>query len=290
MGCSWDRVTLGRTGLSVTPLGLGSSFGVSERDVTRAIERGVNYLYWGSIRRPAFGRAMREAARRDRGRIVTVIQTYTRVASLMRPSLERALRSLKIEYTDLLLLGWWNAPPPRRIVDAALALQAAGKARHIMISCHDRTTFAQLLADPIYGAIMVRYNAAHPGAETEVLPHARPDGAGVVAYTATRWGHLVNPRYTPAGEATPRASDCYRFSLTHPKVQVCLAGPADSEQLDEALAALDRGAMDAGELAWMKRVGVAVRASAQKGGARRFSPVDLADRIAGLVARRSNDG
>ncbi len=290
MGCSWDQVTLGRTGLKVTPLGLGSSFGVSQKDVERAIERGVNYMYWGSIRRPAFGRAVREAAARDRGRVVTVIQTYTRVATLMRSSLERALRALRIEYTDLLLLGWWNSPPPRRIVDAALALQAAGKARHLMISCHDRPTFAKYLADPTYGAIMVRYNAAHPGAETEVFPHVTAGGAGVVAYTATRWGHLVNPRYTPAGEPTPRASDCYRFSLSHPSVQVCLAGPADTEQLDEALAALDRGPMDAGELAWMKRVGVAVRAAAQKSGARRFSPVDLADKVMGLVARRSNDG
>jgi aryl-alcohol dehydrogenase-like predicted oxidoreductase len=289
MSCSWEKVTLGRTGLRVSPLGLGSSFGVSQADVERAYERGVNYLYWGSIQRPAFGRAMRAIARRDRDGLVTVIQTYTRVASLMRASLEQALRRLRIEYTDLLLLGWWNAPPPRRIIDAALALQAAGKARHIMISCHDRAAFAEYLADPTYGAIMVRYNAAHPGAETEVFPAATPDGAGVVAYTATRWGHLVNPRYTPAGDRTPRASDCYRFALSHPTVQVCLAGPADAAQLDEAMTALDRGPMDADELAWMKRVGVAVRAAAQQAGARRFSPVDLADRIVSLVARRSND-
>ena len=47
--------------------------------------------------------------------LVVVVQTYTRVASLMRASLERALRKLGIEQADLLLLGWWNKPIPARI-------------------------------------------------------------------------------------------------------------------------------------------------------------------------------
>jgi hypothetical protein len=105
MACSWERVTLGRTGLRVTPIGLGSSYGLAERDVERACERGINYLYWGSVRRPAFGRAMRRLCARDREALCTVVQTYTRAASLVRPSLEWALRAFRTDYTDVLLLG-----------------------------------------------------------------------------------------------------------------------------------------------------------------------------------------
>ena len=264
MTCAWERVVLGRTGLAVCPLGLGSSYGVGQAEVERACERGVNFLYWGSLRRPAFGRAIREVARRRRDELVVVVQTYSRVARLMRGSLERALRELGLDHADLLLLGWWNQPPPERILEAALALVEAGKARHVMVSCHDRKTFARYIADPRYGAIMVRYNAAHPGAEEEVFPLLGQDGPGVVGYTATRWGNLVDPRLTPPGEATPRGSDCYRFVLTHPGVHVCLAGPRDGAELDEALAALDRGPLDAEELAWMKRVGRAIRAGGRR--------------------------
>jgi aryl-alcohol dehydrogenase-like predicted oxidoreductase len=283
MGCSWNKVVLGRTGLEVMPLGLGSSYGVGRRDVERAIERGIGYVYWGSVQRPGFGAAIAHAARRRRDAVVTVVQTYTRVGSLMRLSLEQALRRLRIEYTDILLLGWWNQPPPRRVTDAALALRDAGKVRHIMISGHHRTLFPKLAADPIFGAIMVRYNAAHPGAENEVfgrLGHPRP---GVVAYTATRWGGLCDPRLVPVGESVPRASDCYRFALSHPEVDVVLAGPKDGTQLDEAMAGLDRGPMNADELAWMRRVGAAVRqASLARGVAE--APVTFLDRFVRRIA------
>ncbi len=152
-----------------------------------------------------------------------------------------------------------------------------------MISCHHRPSFEAFLGEPACDAWMVRYNAAHPGAEREVFPilpaeeRARP---GVVAFTATRWGSLVDPSKTPAGEPTPRASDCYRFALTHPAVDVVLAGPRDGAELDEALAAIDRGPMSDDELAWMKRVGQAVRQPAQE------RTLGLADWLSGVCRKK----
>ena len=102
----------------------------------------------------------------------------------------------------------------------------------------------------------MRYNAAHRGAETEILPHLmRADRPGTVSYTATRWGQLLDPRKTPAAEAVPRAGDCYRYALSQPRIDVCLSGPADIAQMRDGLSALDRGPMSAEELAWMRRVG-----------------------------------
>jgi len=283
----WEKTTLGRTGLAVSRLGIGSSAGVGGADIERAVERGINYLYYGSLRRAGFAEGVRAVARKRREDLVVVVQSYTRAACLMGMGFERGLRQLGVDQADVLLLGWWNQPPPRRIVDAALALRDKGRARHVMISCHDRSTFAQYVDDPAYGAIMVRYNAAHPGAEREVFPRieamdaaARP---GVVAYTATRWGALLNPALTPAGDATPRASDCYRFSLTHPTVDMSLCAPADGAQLDEAMAALDRGPLDAEELAWMKRVGASVRAASASSGGN--MPIQLLDRLVGSSSR-----
>lgn len=285
MSFGWDKVVLGRTGLRVGRIGIGTSSGLSARDVEEAVERGINYLYWGSLRKKEFGEAIRHVARRRREDAVIVVQSYTRAAFYMRRSVESALRELGIEQCDLLLLGMWNDTPPRRILDAAVAIREAGKAKHIMISCHQRTTFPRYIADPTYGAIMVRYNAAHPGAETEVFPHLAPREQGpsarpgVVSYTATRWGGLLDPALLPKDEPAPRGSDCYRFALTHPDVDVVLCGPKDRAELDEALAALDRGPMSADELAWMKRVGKVVRAaSPTKSG---NAPVLWLDRMLG---------
>jgi aryl-alcohol dehydrogenase-like predicted oxidoreductase len=285
MPASWERVRLGRSGVLSSPIGLGSSFGLAARDVERAFERGINYLYWGSMRRPGFGKAIRTIARRQREDMVVVVQSYSRSALALRASLEAGLRRLRIDYADFLLLGWWNHAPPERILDAARAARDAGKVRHLIISCHDRPTFAQFICDETYDAIMVRYNAAHRGAEREVFPALGERAPGVVSYTATRWGALLEPRLTPPGEATPRASDCYRFALSNPNVNVCLSGPANAEQLDEAMAALDRGPMDDDELAWMRRVGDAVHSASAAQTWR--NPAHLFDRVASAVTRKS---
>ena len=108
---------------------------------------------------------------------------------------------------------------------------------------------------------------------------ARDPKPGMVAYTATRWGQLPRAALTPAGEQTPRGSDCYRFALTNPAVDLVLCGPKDAVELDEALTALDRGPMSEDELAWMKRVGGAIRARAP--GPNLASGAGLADRVLG---------
>jgi aryl-alcohol dehydrogenase-like predicted oxidoreductase len=277
MACDWNKVRLGRTELLSSPLGLGSSFGVGGADVEHAFERGINYFYWGSYRRSGFGKAVRKLAGQHRDRMVIVVQSYARVAATMGPSLGSALRTLDIERADFLLLGWWNAHPPARIMDAARRLRDKGRCRHIMISCHDRLAFEHYAKDKDITAIMVRYNAAHPGAEHEVFPKLGEDPPGVISYTATRWGDLINPALTPAGEPTPRASDCYRFALSNPSVQVCIAGTKDRSELDEAMAALDRGPMSAEELAWMRRVGVEVKKHARPNS----GVVSLVDRLMG---------
>ncbi len=254
-----DRCELGRSGLRVSKLGLGSSFKAPTSAYLDAFERGVNYFYWGSIRRSLMGDAIREIARRRREDLVVVLQSYSRFPGLLQRSVERAIRRLGIERGDVLLLGWYNRPPSPRLVDAARELVARGRVRSLAISGHRRSMFPTLVDDDTWSIWHVRYNAVHRGAEREVFPSLQGRAAaarpGLVTYTTTRWGHLCDPRRTPAGEETPTGTDCYRFALSRPEVDLCLAGPDDADQLKQALAALELGPMDEEELAWMRRVG-----------------------------------
>ena len=282
MNVGWDKVSFGSTGLAVSRLAVASSYGVGEADVRRAFDRGINFLFWGSRRRAGFGRAIKSIARTRREEMVLAVQSYSRVAWMVRPSVEIAMRRAGVEQVDLLVLAWWHDSPAEKILDAALELQRTGKVKHVLVSSHHRPTFQRVVQDPRFGGVMLRYSAAHPGAEREVFPYldALGDGEprpGVVSFTATRWGKLLDPKLTPEGEATPRASDCYRFALSNTHVHSTLIGPRDGLELDEAMTALDRGAMSEDELAWMKRVGVAVRRDAPTG-----SPVDTLDK---LIAR-----
>jgi predicted aldo/keto reductase-like oxidoreductase len=228
--------------------------------VERAFEQGVNYLYWGALRRSGFREALRNL-KPQRDQMVLVLQSFTRLAGLMRWSLERALRAVNYDHADILLLGLWNRPLPGRILDAARALRDRGLVRRLAISSHQRRLIPEFASGGDFDVLHFRYNAAHPGAEADIFPHLAPQRPGTVAFTATSWGQLLNPKKMPLGERVPTASDCYRFVLTRPEVDVCLTGPADPAQMEEALRAIQLGPMSADELAWMRWVGARHRTS-----------------------------
>jgi aryl-alcohol dehydrogenase-like predicted oxidoreductase len=253
-----EPIRLPHTDLVVGRIGLGSSFGVGPEGLALAFDHGINYFYWGSLRRPGFARGIRELARRGRERIAVALQSYARwPAALLSRAVDSGLRRLSLDYADVLILGWHNWRPPQAILDAALELRERGRVRHLLMSGHQRSFFPEMARENLFDLFMVRYNAAHRGAEREVFPQlpqgeARP---GICAYTATRWGTLLDPRQVPRGERAPSASDCYRFCLSHPGVDMVLCGPANTGQVREAVNALLKGPLDEVELAWMRRVG-----------------------------------
>jgi aryl-alcohol dehydrogenase-like predicted oxidoreductase len=234
---------LGRTGRTVHRVGVASSFGVGGRDLEAAVEEhGLNYLYWGSRRTATFGRAIRAlCARGLRDQLFVVVQSYSRSAALVRPSLSMALRRLGIEQADMLLLGWWNKPVSRRILDAARRCQERGRVKHLGVSTHQRPLVPGLMAPGSpFDVVHFRYNAANRGAERDIFPHVgeAPDRAGLVSFTATRWGQLLKPQ---PGHTPLSPGDCYRFVLSHPQVDVCMTGPQTGDQLQAALRAVAEG-------------------------------------------------
>lgn len=248
---------LGTSGLVAGRLGFSGGYGAPAAAFEMAFERGCNYFYHGSFRRPGMNQAIKNiAAKGQRDKLIVAAQTYMRAPWLMRWSMNRFFSKTGLEYADVLLLGWWNNMPPQAVIDAALEMKYKGLVRHIAISGHNRPAFVEFAKTAHFDIFHVRYSAAHRGAEKEVFG-AIPQGErpGIVTYTATRWGGLVSPGKMPKGEQTPRASDCYRFVLTNPAVNVCMAGPKNMAEAEEALAALDRGPMSADEMAWMRRIG-----------------------------------
>ncbi len=231
---------------------------MNPEDLELAYDHGINYFYWGSIRRRGFGRGIQNLARRGREKIVVAIQSYTRwPAAFMRASIETGLRRLGLDYADVLILGWYNQRPSQWILDTALELREKGRVRYLLMSGHKRSFFSEMARENLFDLFMVRYNAAHRGAEKDVFPALPGDEKrpGICAYTATRWGTLLDRRKTPKEEPVPLAGHCYRFCLTHPDVDMVLCGPANTQHVREVCDALEKGPLDDDELAWMQRVG-----------------------------------
>lgn len=257
---SWtEPVVLGRSGLAVGRLGISSSYGAPAAAFEEALERGCNYFTWGTFirgRSSEMAKAIRNIIKKGkRDDLVLSMISYAHHGPLMEWTLKRGLKALGTDRADVLLIGYYNRRPPRSVIDRALDLKARGLIRAVGLTSHNRKLFATLADDEAFDLFHLRYNAAHRGAETEVFPHLGANPAGIVSFTATRWGKLLRQKNMPAGEAAPSAADCYRFVLSHSSVGVCMVGPRDREQMQEALSVLDKGPLDDETLQRMRRIG-----------------------------------
>ncbi len=253
--------SLGRTSVVVGRLGVASSYGAPARAFEEAFERGCNYFYWGSLRKSGMGEAIKNVCRKGkRDELVIVIQSYSRSAFLMEKFCRQALKRLALDSADVLLLGYYKRKPPQRILDRADAMKRKGMFRFLALSSHNRRLFPELVKENIFDIFHIRYSAAHRGAEEVTFPYLQgEDRPGIVSYTATRWGQLLQQKNMPPGESAPSASDCYRFVLSHPAVDICMTGPKNLEQMRQALKTLDLGPLHEEELARMRRVGDHIR-------------------------------
>jgi aryl-alcohol dehydrogenase-like predicted oxidoreductase len=144
------------------------------------------------------------------------------------------------------------------VLEAACRLVEEGKVRFLAMSGHNRPTHGKVAAmrDTPIDILMVRYNAAHRGAEKDVFPHLPDvDRPGVTTYTATRWGQLLTQKKMPPGEKPLTASECYRFALANPDVDLCLIGPKNDSEMDQALEVIDAEPLTSDELERIRRIG-----------------------------------
>lgn len=244
---------------TVYPLGLAPNYGLSTAEVREALDGPMNYVFWTPKMRKATP-AIIEALQRDRERYVLATGPTTAWwASNLNRFVNQTLKRLNIEQIDVLQMFWLGVTSrwSPATLEAMQKLKASGKVRAIGISIHDRKRAGELARESPLDLLMVRYNAAHPGAEQDIFPHIDGMRHTVVAYTATRWRKLLKQ---PKGwsERVATAGDCYRFCLTNNSVDVVLTGPKNRTQLADNIAAIEKGPMDEGEMKWMRHFGQAV--------------------------------
>jgi aryl-alcohol dehydrogenase-like predicted oxidoreductase len=240
----------------VTRLGVAASYGTDEAMVEEAVERGVNYLWWGALRTKKMARGIRAVARKGREDLVVVVHAISRKPAPISKLVEDALRQLGLDYLDVLLLANHTRAPDPRLMEHTMELKEQGKLRFLALSTHRRPLIPELERDRPIDVYHVRYNAAHRGAEAEIFDHLPDEGGpGIVSFTSNRWGSLIDPARMPGGEPPPSAADCYRFVLSHPKVHVACCGPASREELRQNLECLEQGPMSDEELERMRAIG-----------------------------------
>jgi predicted aldo/keto reductase-like oxidoreductase len=226
-----EQRPIGRTGLMSSRLGIGSTFDAPASAIEDAFDRGINYLYWGTVRQPEFARAMRNLEKQHRDELILTIQSYSRDPGTIEAEIAECIKTAGVGEFDFLLLGSRDDVPEDAYVEVFERMRDKGMVRFLSLSSHNRPMLPTLLAayendTSPYDLLMLRYNA-----------------------------HLLDPEKMPPGEAPVSARDCFRYSLSHDAIDMVLCGPANAEQLNDAIAALERGPLEPDERERIERIG-----------------------------------
>ena len=221
-------VTLGRSGLRVSPLclgamtfgedlGWGSSVEESQRIIDRYIELGGNFIdtanfYTKSHSEKIIGDHVgRHSARRDR------LVVATKFSGNLYPgdpngggsgrksifnACENSLRRLQTDYIDLYWLHNWDVHTPIEETMAALEdLVRAGKVRYLGVSdtpawkVAEANVTARFRGGSPFIGLQIEYSLLERSVEQELVPMARELGLGITPWSPLKSGALSG-KYT----------------------------------------------------------------------------------------------
>jgi predicted aldo/keto reductase-like oxidoreductase len=241
-------------------------------DILATLDQGVNYLNWPGVAdapgtADAFSEAIAALGAR-RGSVVVGVQFGARTATEAAEELQSILAVLRTDYIDVLTLyyveerrEWRDLAAAGGVIAFCQSARRDGVIRRLGITSHQRPLAAEAARSGLIDALMIRYNAAHRGAEGELFPVADALGIPIIAYTALRWGALLKPTPAdPPGFCVPGAPDWYRFALQAPTVAVTLAAPGNRPELAQDLEVLrTTGPLDPADYARLAEHGARVR-------------------------------
>jgi aryl-alcohol dehydrogenase-like predicted oxidoreductase len=217
-----DYALLGRSGLRVSPLGLGTmTFGTewgwgADLDTCRALfraylEAGGNFvdtadMYTGGRSEEILGALMREAGNRDQLVVATKFTFNARPGdpnaggngrkNILR-ALEGSLRRLGTDHVDLLWLHAWDGVTPVEEVMATLdALVRAGQVRYLGLSdvpawyLARAQTLAEWRGWERICALQLEYSLVERSIEHEFVPAALELGMGICPWSPLGGGFL----------------------------------------------------------------------------------------------------
>jgi hypothetical protein len=250
------RRVLGRTGLEITVLGLGTApMGEGPPPVeecakvfAEAIDLGIGYVDTARIYNKAED-ALREVLRTRRDRVVLATKCMCDVREKAEESFEESLKRLGVPSVDILHLHSTGDRDLDRVLapggvwDYFREMKKAGKTRFLGITGHNRPLkFVRMLETGEVDVMMVAMNFADRytyGFEDKVLPVARKHGTGVLAmkvYGGIRGGFAYVRQRRPSQMDEAYLQNAVRYALEIEGVSGLVMGVHDSEELRQNVA------------------------------------------------------
>jgi aryl-alcohol dehydrogenase-like predicted oxidoreductase len=213
-----NTITLGMTGLQVTPIAfgtwqLGGEWGAFDEDeavtaIRHARGLGINFFdtaqaYGFGASERLLGKALRSELDTDRRGIVIATKGGLRIdeqrglvrdssAAWLRHGVEESLQALGVDYIDLYQVHWPDpATPFAETAEALGELVWEGKIHHIGVSNFDVAQMAEFARTRPVETLQPPYHLFRRDIESDVLPYSREHDIGVLAYGTLAHGLLT---------------------------------------------------------------------------------------------------
>ena len=214
---------------------------LTQDDALFALEQGLNYWNWCG-HEDGMAAAIRQLGS-QRKQVLIAAQLWARDSRGSKAELEQVFERLRVDHLDVATLyyverteEWREITSPGGALEGLRNAQDRGQIGMIGLTTHQRRLAVQILQEGLLDLLMLRYNAAHRGAENAIFPQAEVSKTPLIAFTALRWCDLLKqtpedpPDFTP-----PAVHDWYRFVLAHPAVSIALAAPDNRGELLQTL-------------------------------------------------------
>ena len=213
-----NTITLGMTGLEVTPVAfgtwqLGGEWGAFDEDeavaaIRHARELGINFFdtaqaYGFGASERLLGRALTDDLATRREEVVIATKGGLRIderlglvrdssPAWLRHGVEESLNALGVEHIDLYQVHWPDpATPLTETAQALDSLVEEGKIRHVGVSNFDVSQMAEFARTRPVETLQPPYHLFRRDIEADVLPYSREHDIGVLVYGTLAHGLLT---------------------------------------------------------------------------------------------------
>jgi len=243
-----DIVTLGKTGIKVSRLAMGTgTHGVGRRSnqtdklgiegvadlLYSAYEKGINF--WDSADQYGTHPHLKEALKRvPREKVVILTKTHATTADEMKDDLERFKKEIGTDYIDIILLHLMTSPEWHTIKQGAMdVLEKArqdGVIRAHGVSCHTLGALEAAANSPWVQVDLARINPfgnmmdADVPTVVNVLRKMHNDGKGIIGMKIFGGGSL-----------TERVDECLKYVLSLDCVDAFTIGQENKSEMEDLL-------------------------------------------------------
>ena len=230
-----EYVTLGKTGLKVSKIGLGGiPIQKIDAEGTRILvhklsDRGVNYIDTArgyTVSEEYLGYALEGI----RDKFVIATKSMARTREAMAADIEKSLCNLKTDYIDIYQVHNPSMEQLDQVIgeggalEALIEAKAAGKIGHIGLTAHSTAVFERALELDWVETIMFPYNIVEQ------------QGAELIRKCAEKNIGFIDMKPL-AGGAIEDGTLALRYVCSNPDVTVVIPGMAEIRELDENMAA-----------------------------------------------------